>query len=141
VQACQIVSERTVRAYTSDLSDEIEGQMHELIAHAASGLAELARLEKALSARVRTSCSAASARALTSRRQVETVTRSRAPSRSASAKPEARRLQMLRNQREREERELAELQALVDSLVCRACRARCSLLTTPQELEELERRK
>ncbi|KAJ3556798.1 hypothetical protein NM688_g1822 [Phlebia brevispora] len=98
-----LVDEETVRKYKTDLTDEIEPQVHELLSRAEKGLKILQKREAMLQSKVK------------SVQQTQQTTRSGLNTVGMN-KLEARRIQMLARQRERLEEELAALQAEVDAM-------------------------
>ncbi|KAI0068607.1 hypothetical protein BV25DRAFT_1866585 [Artomyces pyxidatus] len=105
-----LVDEGTVRKYKSDLSEEIEPQITELIARAEKGLKALQKKESVLQTKVE-------------------AAHSRPPSRTttgttASNKLENRRLQILVKQRERLEEQMKALESEVLSLEAKQKRPR-----------------
>ncbi|KAF7789404.1 hypothetical protein EIP86_000348 [Pleurotus ostreatoroseus] len=98
-----LVDESTVRKYKTDLTDEIEPQINELLSRADKGLKLLVKREAMLASKVKTV------------QQNNQAARS-GMNTAGMNKLETRRIQMLVRQRERLEQELEELQAEVDAL-------------------------
>ncbi|PBK67027.1 hypothetical protein ARMSODRAFT_889759 [Armillaria solidipes] len=115
-----LVGESTVKKYKSDLIEEVEPAIHELIDRAEQGLKSLQRKQAQLQAK---------------------VVAKTAPSRPTSGamaqqKLEQRRLHMLTKQREQLEEECASLEAEVKALV----RTRDVFMTPPDEGQESKSR-
>ncbi|KII94616.1 hypothetical protein PLICRDRAFT_97607 [Plicaturopsis crispa FD-325 SS-3] len=98
-----LIDEGTVRKYKSELTEEIEPQINELIERATNGKTALMKKQALLQAKVEAAQSRPPARPTTGT--------------SAASKLEARRLQMLVKQRERLEDELQALESEVQNLV------------------------
>ena len=98
------MDEGTVRKYKTDLTDEIEPQIKELLSRAEKGLKALLKRESTLRAKV------------DSTEQMKQAVRPVMHT-AGMNKLEARRIQMLVRQHERLQEELKALQAEVDTLV------------------------
>ncbi|KAJ7729528.1 Spc19-domain-containing protein [Mycena maculata] len=101
-----LVGDETVRKYKSELTDEIEPAINELIVLAEQGLKSLQKKESVLQTKVE---------------HVDTAqSRTARPTAGAPAsqKMEARRLQLLTKQREALESEIEALEAEVNAMVC-----------------------
>ncbi|KDQ64211.1 hypothetical protein JAAARDRAFT_187571 [Jaapia argillacea MUCL 33604] len=102
-----LVDEGTIRQYKSELTDEIEPQIHELISRAEKGIKGLYKRRDILQAKVEQAQSRPTSR-LTSTSSTLTTT--------ATAKLQTRRLQILTKQRQLLEADLHALQVDVDDL-------------------------
>ncbi|KAG1891197.1 Spc19-domain-containing protein [Suillus subluteus] len=97
-----LIDEGTVHRYKTDLADEIEPQINELIDRAEKGLSALNRREGLIQSKV----------------EVAQAMQSRVATAPTSNKREERRLQMLAKQRRRLEDEVKVLESEILALVC-----------------------
>jgi len=134
-----LVNEDTVRKYKTDLADEIEPAINELIERAEQGLKALEKKASALQTKV-LCIHVLYFLSVLMHDKVESA-RSRPTGATTAQKLEARRLQMLTKQRERLEEEVKALEVEVEALVVYTSRFRffqtLKILTGTQSFESV----